>query len=87
MSELAPIAAALGARVTQGVAGTLLTFRCDDAWLTMTARASPHLELSLPAPELAGLTLRVQLGAPTLLGDAAPDQRWRVESNRRDLRH
>lgn len=81
MSELDAIAAALGARVTPGVAGTLLTFRCDDAWLTMTARASPHLELSLPAPELVGLRLRVQLGVPTLLCTAAPDQRWRMESN------
>ena len=81
MSELAAIAAALNARMTPGVAGTLMTFRADDAWLTMTARTSPHLELSLPAPELAGLTLHVQLGVPTLLGDAAPDHRWRMESN------
>lgn len=54
MSELAAIAAALNARMTPGVAGTLMTFRADDAWLTMTTRTSPHLELSLPAPDSPG---------------------------------
>lgn len=81
MSELDAIAAALSARVAPGVAGTLLTFRVDDVWLTMTGRLAPHLELSLPAPELVGLRLRLQLGVPTLLGGAGLDERWDVRTS------
>ena len=83
MSELDAIAAALAARVAPGMTGTLLTFRVDDTWLTMTARTAPHLELSMPAPELAGLRLRLQLGAPTLVGAAGRDDQWAVRSSDR----
>ncbi len=83
MSELAAIAAALDARVAPGMTGTLLTFRVDGTWLTMTGRTAPHLELSMPAPELAGLRLRLQLGAPTLVGSAERDDQWAVRTSDR----
>ena len=83
MSELAAIAAALDARVAPGMTGTLLTFRVDGTWLTMTGRTAPHLELSMPAPELAGLRLRLQLGAPTMVGSAERDDQWAVRTSDR----
>lgn len=82
MGELDAIATALSARLAPGHASTILTFRVDEVWLSMTARLAPHLELSMPTPELAGLTLRLTLGVPTLLDDGTGiDERWDLRTN------
>ena len=86
MDELGAISATLRARRTAATRGELMTFQVGDAWLTLTATTSPHLELTMPAPALAGLTLRLQLGAPTLVGDLGPiapvrDPRWEIRTS------
>lgn len=83
MSAADSIARALGARTSTGMRGTGLTFQRGDHWHTLTVRESPRLELSLPAPGLVGLELKVQLGTATVRGGdtRVDDPRWRVRSN------
>lgn len=82
--EVAAIAAALEARVTPGGAGggARLTFRREDVWYELRARETPHLELTMDAPDLAGRTLEIHLGRETLLGseegERVLDPRWWV---------
>lgn len=87
MSELSAIASALGARTTSIATGVVFTVRVGEQWLQLRGREHPHLELSVDAPDLRGLSVRLHLGRETLLGDEGPqaaravDARWRIDGD------
>lgn len=81
MSLVALIAAELGAaRTSPAARGANLIFERAGRFRTLRVIDEPHLELAIDVPELAGHRLQLQLGEPTVLGDAVPaiDPRWRV---------
>lgn len=72
-------------RLSPAQRGVNVTFERGRRWRTMHVIEAPHLELSLPVPELGRLRLNAHLGPATLLGaeDGEPveDIRWRVRTD------